>query len=45
VTSAGERIVHEAFGAWKNAQRRVASTLGEAGVAAVRAVSRSKFRA
>ena len=45
VTPAGERIVHDAFGAWKDAQQRVASTLGGAGVEAVRKVSRSKFQA
>jgi len=45
LTSAGERVVRDAFGAWKDAQRRVALTLGDAGVAALRGVSRSKFRA
>jgi DNA-binding MarR family transcriptional regulator len=45
VTSAGEDIVREAFGAWKDAQQRVASILGDSGVEAVRKVSRSKFRA
>jgi DNA-binding MarR family transcriptional regulator len=45
VTAAGEGVVREAFGAWREAQRRAASILGEAGVAAVRRMSRSKFRA
>ncbi|MGO9743036.1 MAG: MarR family winged helix-turn-helix transcriptional regulator [Roseiarcus sp.] len=45
VTSEGESIVSEAFAAWRDAQRRVASILGDSDVEAVRRVSRSKFRA
>jgi DNA-binding MarR family transcriptional regulator len=44
VTPAGEVKVGEAFGAWRSAQQRVASVLGDSGVDAVRRVSRLPFR-
>jgi DNA-binding MarR family transcriptional regulator len=44
VTADGEAKVLEAFDAWRAAQRRVASILGESGVEAVRKMSRLPFR-
>jgi DNA-binding MarR family transcriptional regulator len=44
VTPAGEAIVREAFDAWKDAQRRVASILGDGGVDAIGRAARSQFR-
>jgi DNA-binding MarR family transcriptional regulator len=44
VTPAGEDVVREAFGAWRSAQKHVASILGGSDVDAIRRVSRLQFR-
>lgn len=44
VTAAGTKVVREAFGAWREAQRQVSSILGASGVEAIYRASQPRFR-